>query len=146
MDAPPSLLQLCVEKLAQNLIKYGPKKVRFCRLSELPRRALEALLEILVARNALNDNVLPHALTRQTQKLGLEGASQLRRCVLNTIGRSCPNLRVLDVRTCQQVDNRIVRDVLQYCEHLESLRLDAARASQTAHSLQHCGARPLWAC
>lgn len=31
--------------------------------------------------------------------------------VLSTIGRSCPNLCVLDVRTCQQVDNKIVRDV-----------------------------------
>lgn len=133
MDAPPSLLQLCVQKLAQNLIKYGPKKVRFARLSELPRRALEALLQILVAKNALNDNVLPHALTRQTQKLGLEGASQLRRYVLNTIGRLCPNLRTLDVRTCQQVDNRIVRDVLQHCERLETLRLDGCtRISDSA--------------
>lgn len=31
--------------------------------------------------------------------------------VLGTIGRSCPNLCVLDVRTCQQIDNKIVRDV-----------------------------------
>lgn len=98
--------------------------MRYGRLSELPGRALEALLDILVKKNALNDNVLPHALTRQTQRLGLEGASQLRRCVLNTLGRSCPNLRVLDVRMCQQIDNRIVRDVLQCCEHLETLRLD----------------------
>ena len=30
--------------------------------------------------------------------------------VLNTIGRSCPNLCVLDVRSCQQVDNKILRD------------------------------------
>mmetsp|Transcript_11681 Transcript_11681/g.25583 ORF Transcript_11681/g.25583 Transcript_11681/m.25583 type:complete len:815 (-) Transcript_11681:110-2554(-) len=129
----PSLLQLCVQKLAQSLIRYGPKKVRFGRLSRLPRRALEALLDTLVAKNALNDNVLPHALTRQTRTLGLEGSSQLRRCVLNTIGRSCPNLRVLDVRSCQQVDNRIVRDVLQYCEHLTTLRLDnCARISDSA--------------
>ena len=35
-----------------------------------------------------------------------------------------PQLRVLDVRSCHQVDNRIVRDVLQYCEMLEALRLD----------------------
>ena len=83
------------------------------------------LLDILVAKNALNDNaslaetvliyldsplykkcfimfhakpvswpserdvrvdgtqVLPYALTRQTHKLGLEGASQLRRCVFS---------------------------------------------------------------
>mmetsp|Transcript_81379 Transcript_81379/g.143639 ORF Transcript_81379/g.143639 Transcript_81379/m.143639 type:complete len:764 (-) Transcript_81379:33-2324(-) len=133
LGKPPSLLQLCVQKLAQNLIKYGPKRVRFTTLSALPRRALEALLDLLVQKNALNDNVLPHALTRQTQKLGLEGAVQLRRCVLNTIGRSCPNLRILDVRTCQQVDNRIVRDVLQYCEHLEVLRLDGCtRISDSA--------------
>jgi len=133
MDGLPSLLQLCVCKLAQTLIKYGPKKVRYARLSGLPRQALEALLEILVARNALNDNVLPHALTPRTRKLGLEGACHLRRHVLNTIGRSCPNLRALDVRGCQQVDNRIVRDVLQYCEHLESLRLDGCiRISDSA--------------
>ena len=55
--------------------------------------------------------MLPYALTRQTHKLGLEAAAQLRRCVLITIGRSCPNLCVLDVRTCQQVDNKILRDV-----------------------------------
>ncbi|CAE8634779.1 unnamed protein product, partial [Polarella glacialis] len=129
----PSLLELCVQKLAQSLIKYGPKRVRFARLSVLPRRALEALLDILVAKNALNDNVLPHALTCQTETLHLEGASQLRRCVLNTIGRSCPNLRMLDVRACQQVDNRIVRDVLQYCEHLEILRIDGCtRISDSA--------------
>mmetsp|Transcript_64466 Transcript_64466/g.127439 ORF Transcript_64466/g.127439 Transcript_64466/m.127439 type:complete len:745 (-) Transcript_64466:192-2426(-) len=125
MDAVPSLLQLCIQKLAQSLINYGPKKVRFRRLTELPRQALEPLLELLVTKNALNDNVLPHALTRQTQRLYLEGQSHLRRCVLNTIGRSCPELRMLDVRGCQQVDNRIVRDVLQYCEHLETLRLDS---------------------
>lgn len=130
---PPSLLKLCAERLAQNLIKYGPKKVRFCKLSQLPGRALESLLDILVAKNALNDNVLPHALTRQTRKLRLEGSSQLRRCVLNTIGRSCPNLRILDVRACHQVDNRIVRDVLQHCEHLETLRLDGCtRISDSA--------------
>ncbi|CAE7480306.1 unnamed protein product [Symbiodinium sp. KB8] len=122
-----------VQKLAQNLIKYGPKRVRYTTLSALPRRALEALLDILVARNALNDNVLPYSLTRQTQKLGLEGAAQLRRCVLSTIGRSCPNLCVLDVRTCQQVDNKIVRDVLQHCERLEVLRLDGCpRISDSA--------------
>ncbi|CAK0890309.1 unnamed protein product [Prorocentrum cordatum] len=124
MNQPPSLLLLCAQKLAASLIKYGPKRVRFARLSKLPGRALEALLDILVARNALNDNVLPHVLTRQTQRLGLEGASQLRRCVLNTVGRSCPQLQVLDVRSCHQVDNRIVREVLQYCERLEALRLD----------------------
>lgn len=129
----PSLWLLCVKKLAQSLIRYGPKKVRFGRLSGLPRRALEALLQILVARNALNDNVLPHALTQKMQVLGLEGASQLRRCILNTIGRSCPRLRALDVRGCQQVDNRIVRDVLQCCEHLQSLRLDGCtRISDSA--------------
>lgn len=133
MQVAPSLLQLCVQKLAQNLIKYGPKRVRYTTLSALPRRALEALLDILVARNALNDNVLPYSLTRQTQKLGLEGAAQLRRCVLSTIGRSCPNLCVLDVRTCQQVDNKIVRDVLQHCERLEVLRLDGCpRISDSA--------------
>lgn len=124
MDVVPSLVQVCIHKLAQNLIKYGPKKVRLSSLSGLPWYALEALLEILVAKNALNDNVLPHALTRQTQKLCLEGSSQVRRAFLNTIGRSCPNLRVLDVRACQQVDNRIVRDVLQHCERLATLRLD----------------------
>eukprot|EP00927_Polykrikos_kofoidii_P017998 TRINITY_DN18265_c0_g1_i1.p1 TRINITY_DN18265_c0_g1~~TRINITY_DN18265_c0_g1_i1.p1 ORF type:complete len:784 (+),score=109.01 TRINITY_DN18265_c0_g1_i1:205-2556(+) len=134
----PTLIHLCVQKLAQNLIRYGPKKVRFGRLCALPRHALEALLEILVERNALNDNVLPHALTRQTQTLGLEGAAQLRRCVLNTIGRSCPNLRVLDIRMCQQVDNRIVRDVLQQCEHLEILRLDGCtRISDSAFVPAH---------
>eukprot|EP00929_Paragymnodinium_shiwhaense_P013908 TRINITY_DN121755_c0_g1_i1.p1 TRINITY_DN121755_c0_g1~~TRINITY_DN121755_c0_g1_i1.p1 ORF type:complete len:801 (+),score=186.20 TRINITY_DN121755_c0_g1_i1:158-2560(+) len=138
MNEPPplgvhSLLQICVLKLASTLIKYGPKKVRFARLADLPRRALEALLQTLVARNALNDNVLLHVLTRETQHLGLEGATQLRRSVLNTIGRSCPNLRVLDIRTCQQVDNRIVRDVLQSCEHLEALRLDGCvRISDSA--------------
>lgn len=132
-NRPMSLLQLCVQKLAQNLIKYGPKKVRFGRLSELPRQAVEELLSILVAKNALNDNVLPHALTRHTQRLGLGGASQLRRCVLNTVGRSCPKLRALDLCGCQQVDNRIVRDVLQYCEHLQSLRLDGCtRISDSA--------------
>mmetsp|Transcript_31595 Transcript_31595/g.90662 ORF Transcript_31595/g.90662 Transcript_31595/m.90662 type:complete len:742 (+) Transcript_31595:133-2358(+) len=133
MDAPSPLVELCVQKLAQCLIKYGPKKIRFSRLADLPRRALEALIEILVAKNALNDNVLPHTLTHLTQKLGLEGQSQLRRCVLNTIGRSCPNLRILDVRGCQQVDNRIVRDALQYCERLETLRLDGCtRISDSA--------------
>lgn len=130
---PLSLLQLCVQKLAQNLIKYGPKKVRFGRLSELPRQAVEELLSILVAKNALNDNVLPHALTRHTQRLGLGGASQLRRCVLNTVGRSCPKLQVLDLCGCQQVDNRIVRDVLENCEHLQTLRLDGCtRISDSA--------------
>eukprot|EP00428_Durinskia_dybowskii_P056614 CAMPEP_0170323460 /NCGR_PEP_ID=MMETSP0116_2-20130129/62538_1 /TAXON_ID=400756 /ORGANISM="Durinskia baltica, Strain CSIRO CS-38" /LENGTH=194 /DNA_ID=CAMNT_0010576379 /DNA_START=72 /DNA_END=652 /DNA_ORIENTATION=+ len=130
---PDSLVELCVRKLAQILIKYGPKKVRFGRLSGLPRGALEALLEKLVTKNALNDNVLPHALTRQTRKLYLEGSSHLRRCLLNTIGRSCPNLRTLDVRGCQQVDNRIVRDVLQHCEHLRTLRLDGCtRISDSA--------------
>lgn len=133
IHSPPSLLALCVQKLAQNLIKYGPKRVRYATLSALPRRALEELLDILVAKNALNDNVLPYALTRQTHKLGLEGASQLRRCVLSTIGRSCPNLCVLDVRTCQQIDNKIVRDVLQHCERLEVLRLDGCpRISDSA--------------
>lgn len=133
MDAVPGLVQLCVQRLAHNLIKYGPKKVRYCRLSGLPWRALELLLDTLVARNALSDNILPYALTRQTQKLSLEGSSHLRRCVLNTIGRSCPNLRVLDVRGCQQVGNRIVRDVLQFCEHLTTLRLDGcARISDSA--------------
>ncbi|CAK9036949.1 unnamed protein product [Durusdinium trenchii] len=130
---PLSLLHLCVQKLAQNLIKYGPKRVRYATLSALPRKALEELLYILVAKNALNDNVLPYALTTETHKLGLEGASQLRRCVLSTIGRSCPNLCVLDVRTCQQVDNKIVRDVLQHCERLEVLRLDGCpRISDSA--------------
>mmetsp|Transcript_139848 Transcript_139848/g.256635 ORF Transcript_139848/g.256635 Transcript_139848/m.256635 type:complete len:732 (-) Transcript_139848:45-2240(-) len=129
----PSLWLLCVKKLAQSLIRHDQKKVRFGRLSGLPRRALEALLQILVAKNALNDNVLPHALTQRMQTLGLEGASQLRRSILNTIGRSCPRLRALDVRGCQQVDNRIVRDVLQCCEHLQSLRLDGCtRISDSA--------------
>lgn len=129
----PSLWLLCVKKLAQSLIRHDQKKVRFGRLSGLPRRALEALLQILVAKNALNDNVLPHALTQRMQTLGLEGASQLRRSILNTIGRSCPRLRALDVRGCQQVDNRIVRDVLQCCEHLQCLRLDGCtRISDSA--------------
>lgn len=53
--------------------------------------------------------------------------------MLNTIARSCPNLRILDVRTCQQIDNRIVNGVLQLCEHLEVLRLDGCtRISDTA--------------
>eukprot|EP00931_Biecheleriopsis_adriatica_P051899 TRINITY_DN30141_c0_g1_i1.p1 TRINITY_DN30141_c0_g1~~TRINITY_DN30141_c0_g1_i1.p1 ORF type:complete len:750 (+),score=124.23 TRINITY_DN30141_c0_g1_i1:94-2343(+) len=135
MQSVPSLSQLCIDKLAQNLIKYGPKKVRLASLSALPCGALEDLLEILVAKNALNDNVLLHALTPQTRKLGIEAAAQLRRSVLNTIGRSCPNLCILDVRQCQQVDNRIVRDVLQYCERLEVLRLDGCtRISDTAFS------------
>lgn len=136
----PSLRTLCVRKLAQNLIKYSNKKARpafilryFSRLSATPPEALQELLDVLVARNALNDNILPHALTRQTQRLALEGASQLRRSILSTVGRSCPRLRVLDVRSCQQVDNRIVRDVLQYCERLESLRLDGCvRISDSA--------------
>mmetsp|Transcript_33407 Transcript_33407/g.85136 ORF Transcript_33407/g.85136 Transcript_33407/m.85136 type:complete len:782 (+) Transcript_33407:37-2382(+) len=129
----PSLLLCCVQKLAHKLIKYGPKKVRLAQLSVLHRFALEALLDVLVVKNALNDNVLPYVLTRQTQRLCLEGCSQLRRCLLNTIGHSCPNLRVLDVRGCQQVDNRIVRDVLQNCEHLSALRLEGCtRISDTA--------------
>ena len=126
-------MRLCIQKLAQMLIKYGPKRVRFNRLQSLPPHSLEALLDLLVARNALNDNVLPHCLTRRTTRLGLAGASQQRRCVLNTIGRSCPNLRCLDVSGCPQVDNRIVRDVLQNCEHLETLRLEGcARISDSA--------------
>eukprot|EP00928_Gymnodinium_smaydae_P011792 TRINITY_DN14316_c0_g4_i1.p1 TRINITY_DN14316_c0_g4~~TRINITY_DN14316_c0_g4_i1.p1 ORF type:complete len:865 (+),score=184.43 TRINITY_DN14316_c0_g4_i1:193-2787(+) len=129
----PPLLLLCVQKLAQILVKYGSKKIRLARVSALPQRALDALLEHLLKKNALNDNLLPHVLTRHTRILGLEGAVQLRRCVLNTIGWSCPNLRVLDVRSCQQVDNRIVRDVLQYCERLECLRLDGCtRISDSA--------------
>lgn len=119
-----SLVHACIRKLAHVLIKYGPKRVRLGHLSMLPRSSLELLLQILVSKNALNDNVLPHALTRQTQRLCLEGSSQLRRCLLNTIGRSCPNLRLLDLSSCQQVDNRIVRDVLQNCEHLRTLRLE----------------------
>jgi len=121
---PTPLVELCVSKLAQVLIRYGPKKVRFSLLTELPHTVLESLIDTLVTRNALNDNVLLHALTRRTQKLGLEGAVQVRRCFLNTVGRSCPSLQVLDVRGCHQVDNRIVRDVLQCCEDLSILRLD----------------------
>mmetsp|Transcript_55292 Transcript_55292/g.131872 ORF Transcript_55292/g.131872 Transcript_55292/m.131872 type:complete len:797 (+) Transcript_55292:146-2536(+) len=120
----PSLLDTCVAKLAQVLIRYGPKKVRFALLSDLPHGILEALIDTLVAKNALNDNILLHALTRRTEKLGLAGAFQVRRHFLNTVGRACPSLQVLDVRGCHQVDNRIVRDVLQYCEHLSILRLD----------------------
>eukprot|EP00428_Durinskia_dybowskii_P043949 CAMPEP_0170349874 /NCGR_PEP_ID=MMETSP0116_2-20130129/76230_1 /TAXON_ID=400756 /ORGANISM="Durinskia baltica, Strain CSIRO CS-38" /LENGTH=353 /DNA_ID=CAMNT_0010603763 /DNA_START=72 /DNA_END=1130 /DNA_ORIENTATION=- len=44
-----------------------------------------------------------------------------------------PEPSSLDVRGCQQVDNRIVRDVLQHCEHLRTLRLDGCtRISDSA--------------
>merc|ERR1719191_1019689 len=105
---PNSLVQLCVKKLAQSLIKYGPKRLPMTRFSELPVHALEELLGILIASNALNDLVLKHVLSRDLRNLSLQSASQLRRSILNQIGPSRPNLQELDVRDCKQVNNHLV--------------------------------------
>jgi len=132
-EAAPTLLELCVRRLALDVVRCGPKRRASARLSELPRRAHEALLGALVAKNALHDNVLSELLTANIERLGLEGAYQLRRSVLGLIGQSCPNLRMLDVRRCQQVGNRFVREVLQHCHFLETLRLDGCtRISDSA--------------
>jgi len=140
-DGVPSLLELCVRRLALDLIRCGPKRRASARLSELPLLAQEALLEALVAKNALHDNVLLELLTANIERLGLEGAYQLRRSVLASIGQGCPNLRALDVRRCQQVGNRLVRDVLQHCHFLESLRLDGCtRISDSAFAPAASGA------
>lgn len=124
MDGVPSLLQICTQKLARNIISHGRRKVHLASLSTLPRRVLEALLEILVAKNALAESVLLHVLTSHIQNLCLGGCAHLRRCALYTIGRSCLCLRVLDVSGLQQINNKIVCDVLQNCEYLVSVKLD----------------------
>ena len=96
LEAVIHRLKNCVLTSAWN------NSLRFAKLEQ--RKSMQglerqALLDILVAKNALNDNVpapkpvllacavliqlgevLPYSLTCQTQKLGLEGAAQLRRC------------------------------------------------------------------
>lgn len=124
------LLDLCVKRLARSISGHGLRSSPFGRLPQLPDIALERLLGILVASNALShrlDPVLQQALTPRTYRLGLEGSCQLRRNILASIGPSCPQLRCLDLRRCQQVGNRIVREVLQHCEHLEVLLLEGCK-------------------
>lgn len=125
-------MEICVWKLAHS-IRYGPKRFRIARLSELPPRALDVLLGVLISGNALKDYVLEYMLTVETESLGLQGAYHLRRSVLLKVGSSCPNLRTLDLRRCQHVTNQIVRNVLELCTQLEMLRVDGcAKISDSA--------------
>mmetsp|Transcript_62058 Transcript_62058/g.142855 ORF Transcript_62058/g.142855 Transcript_62058/m.142855 type:complete len:755 (+) Transcript_62058:72-2336(+) len=125
-----SLSDLCLVKLADAVVD---KRVQYSRLAHLKAHNFTKLLEVLVSRNSVNDHVVKMALTEDRQQLLLEGATMLRRSVLNSIGYSCPNLMELDLSNCRQVTNSVVRLPLQKCRGLRVLRIDGCtRVSDAA--------------
>eukprot|EP00397_Hematodinium_sp_SG-2012_P029458 GEMP01031119.1.p1 GENE.GEMP01031119.1~~GEMP01031119.1.p1 ORF type:complete len:632 (-),score=115.80 GEMP01031119.1:256-2151(-) len=126
MDAGqvPSLSEICVKRLVEVVLRFGLKKIASQNLSLLPSVALVRILHELVLRNALNDNVLIHCLGKGIEELNLNNCFNLRRSVLQTIGRTCPDLRKLDLTGCKQAGNRIVHEVLLNARHLQTLTLN----------------------
>jgi len=120
----PSLVTLCIKKLVEVTQRYGLKKIASQNLSLLPSHALVEIIDDLVRKNALNDNVLIHCLGKSIDRLSLANCVNLRRSVLQTIGRICPDLRVLDLTGCKQAGNRIVHEVLLNARHLQVLTLN----------------------
>ncbi|KAF4666119.1 hypothetical protein FOL46_003263 [Perkinsus olseni] len=137
MTLPATEILPTASELAERIMLPGAGGRRtgaaYEELRRLPTSLLRETLEILVHYNYVSDNVLIQCMGQDLFSLNLTGAYNLRKSLLAYIPRECPNLRVLNLSHCRQVNNRLVSAILVSCRYLQTLILEGCvRISDSA--------------
>ncbi|CAM9567501.1 unnamed protein product, partial [Discosporangium mesarthrocarpum] len=133
--APESLVDLCLDTMVAGWESAGSAYLP--HVYHMPHELCARLLKRLVVAGKLTGFVLSGFLTPAALEVDLTGAATVQNCVFKQLGVSCPSLIHLNLSMCPQVNNSVVRCVLQGCSKLRQLYLDGChRVTDAGFHLQ----------